>query len=201
MKFYRRILLFLFAVSLVLSLTACSDDSVSEPRTAVIEADNQTLIVTFDEGTRSSGTIQAENGDTYTFSYESRGSSSTEFTLVYPDGFVYRHTDSGGIVAGSGSYEQREEGYVDGFSMSWALERVADNRLEKTKQNGGSPFLALLLIALGVWQLVKPETVWYLAYGWHYKDAEPSDLSISIYRFGGGIMIFVGIILLISALF
>ena len=57
---------------------------------------------------------------------------------------------------------------------------------------------ALLIIAVGIFNMVKPESAWYMEYGWRYKDAEPSDLALTVNRFAGGFAIFIGLIFLIS---
>lgn len=57
--------------------------------------------------------------------------------------------------------------------------------------------VAFLLIVMGIFQLVSPQTAWYLSYGWRYKDAEPSDIALVMERVGGVVAIIVGIIILI----
>ena len=63
------------------------------------------------------------------------------------------------------------------------------------EESGGSPPLGLLLIALGIWGAAAPRSVWYLSYGWRFKNAEPSEAALLAERLGGGVAVVVGIIL------
>lgn len=58
--------------------------------------------------------------------------------------------------------------------------------------------VSFLLIVMGIFQLVSPQTAWYLSYGWRYKNAEPSDIALVMERMGGVVEIIVGIIILIK---
>ncbi len=58
-------------------------------------------------------------------------------------------------------------------------------------------FLGILLIVLGAVNTFAPHAGWYLSYGWRFKDAEPSDLALSVGRVGGIIGIVIGIACLI----
>lgn len=58
--------------------------------------------------------------------------------------------------------------------------------------------VSFLLIVMGIFQLVSPQTAWYLSYGWRYKNAEPSDIALVMERMGGVVAIIVGIIILIK---
>ncbi len=40
-------------------------------------------------------------------------------------------------------------------------------------------------------------TVWYLSYGWRYKDAQPSDAALVIGRISGIAALVIGIVMLI----
>jgi len=70
---------------------------------------------------------------------------------------------------------------------------------DRDKDEGGvSPLLALLVIAVGIFNIAKPDVAWYLEYGWRYKDAEPFDLALTANRFGGGFTVFLGAILFLA---
>lgn len=56
--------------------------------------------------------------------------------------------------------------------------------------------MGFLLILIGLFNLITPETSWYLKYGWRYKDAEPSEAAIVFGRIGGVVAILIGIVLL-----
>ena len=55
-------------------------------------------------------------------------------------------------------------------------------------------------VGLGVWNLFAPKSAWWLARGWWYKNAEPSDLAIAAYRIGGVCLLIAGVICAIAAL-
>lgn len=54
--------------------------------------------------------------------------------------------------------------------------------------------LAKLLIVIGLWNVISPESAWYASSGWRYKDAEPSDDALYVHRVAGGFAIFLGVI-------
>jgi len=54
---------------------------------------------------------------------------------------------------------------------------------------------AKLLIVIGLWNVISPQSAWYFNYGWRFKDAEPSDEALSVGRFGGAVALFIGIVI------
>lgn len=59
---------------------------------------------------------------------------------------------------------------------------------------------AFFLIIVSVFHLLAPRAAWYLHLGWKLQDAEPSEGYLTFLRFGGGIGIVVGIIMMITAI-
>ncbi len=55
---------------------------------------------------------------------------------------------------------------------------------------------AVLLLGVGVFNLANPRLAWYLADGWKFKDAEPSDLALGVTRLMGALAVVLGIALL-----
>ena len=96
----------------------------------------------------------------------------------------------GGFGGWSDDYDPTA--YVDGEVL---LEVLGTDRAAPEK-DGGNPLPGLLIIGLGIWGVAAPRSVWYLSYGWRYKDAEPSDMALVAERLGGGVAIVVGVILL-----
>ena len=43
-----------------------------------------------------------------------------------------------------------------------------------------------------------PKISWVLAYGWRYKNAEPSDIALGLIRVGGIIVIIISIVLIFA---
>ena len=59
--------------------------------------------------------------------------------------------------------------------------------------------LAIVLAAIGIWQMSSPASAWHWNYGWRFKNAEPSELSLAMGQASGGIMLVLAIILLFSS--
>lgn len=185
---------------LALVLGACNSNTAkSDPYSEVVEIDGQSLTITLDENNLSAGTITSENG-TYTFEYGVSGNSIV-FTVNYPDGYVFSQTEINGGFATPAEYnsiERKNKGYIDLFSLNYSIEGVMDNA--RGTSNNGSPsiLLALALIGVGAWNFFEARSVWYLFRGWWYKNAEPSDLALMLYRIAGVFLIFAGIIYAIA---
>lgn len=181
----------------LLLLSACAAPA-PEAKVETIAVDGVALTVTFDPGTLSAGSIQTEHGQ-YTFRYE----SPETIVIQYPDGYVYEQTNISGGIATPADYDGAEraaKGYLDGFSLVWGIEGAAEQARNTRAGSGPSPFLALLLLGLGAWNLFAPKSAWWLARGWWYKNAEPSDLAIAAYRIAGVCLLFAGVICAIAAL-
>lgn len=57
----------------------------------------------------------------------------------------------------------------------------------------GPDWVSLLFVAVGLWGTISPKSIWYLGYGWHYKNAEPSDTSLFVHRLLGIAVILLGV--------
>ena len=195
------VILILSVVILSLLLSSCnSNQPQSEPYSATVETNGQSITIIFDESSFSSGKIEAKNGE-YEFQYETQ-LNGLKFTVTYPDGCIYSQTTISGGISYPHDYDSSEreaKGYIDLLSLDWAIDSAVDNAQGKGSQNGPSPLLAVLLLGCGVWHLFAPKTAWWLARGWWYKNAEPSDLALMLYRILGIILLFVGIICLIAS--
>ena len=186
----RRVYIFAMMILMFFSLTACSE-YVEEPLLKVVEIAGKTGTIKFDKGTHSAGTITMENGE-YKFIYDTNG----EITITYPDGYIYTQTNMNGAYATPADYDVLEveaKGYIDGFSLVWGIESAIDERSSNSK-GSASPFLAIALVGLGAWNFFAPKSAWWLARGWWYKNAEPSELAVGLYRIGGVLLIFIGIL-------
>jgi len=130
--------------------------------------------------------------DVYRFDL-SGDSTSYNVTITYPDGSTYWYHQSDGSGYGDLSDDYSEENYVSGDSLVYILEAGLPKRA-----NPGNILGGLFVIALGLFNILAPYAAWYLSYGWHFKDAEPSDAALTFTRIGGGVAIIVGIVLLLS---
>lgn len=59
--------------------------------------------------------------------------------------------------------------------------------------------LAVILIIIGISTAFFPYESWYLSIGWQFKNAEPSDLALTMQRLVGIIVSIIGLTLLISS--
>ncbi len=180
----KKIAAFLTA-GLILFLAGCSSKEAAEID-YVTSVDGQEVVVSFFEGTKSEGTITAENG-TYSFSYAMDGTLS----IIYPNGYTYSQKDiNGGIAVSWPHTETAEElGYLNGFFLAQMISSASDGNTKS-----GAAIVSPLSIALGIWFVCSPKSVWWLSRGWWYKNAEPSDLGLLVYRLTGCVLAFIGIL-------
>ena len=142
------------------------------------------------------GTIRCDDV-VYQFK-RSRGGNSAHLDIIYPDGSSYYWTQESHIGHGgwTDDYDPEGKGYVPGDVLRDVLGITSASR-----ENAGlSPLLALLLLSVGVFQAVTPRTVWMLADGWRFKNAEPSDSALAFNRMMGVALIFIGAACLLISL-
>lgn len=197
----KKFVVVLIAALAMLTLSACNAGNTSaQPRSSTVETEGQSIAVIFDENTFSTGTIRSDNGE-YTFQYESEG-SGIRFTAVYPDGYVYSQLERDGAVGMPLDYDASEreaKGYIDGIALAWAVDSAIDNARGGESHGDASPLLAVLLIGCGAWYLFAPKSVWWIAYGWRYKNAEPSDIALTLFKVLGILLMIAGAICLIAS--
>ena len=61
-----------------------------------------------------------------------------------------------------------------------------------------SPLLIGLMLIIGIINLVWPRAAWELTRGWEFEDAEPSDEALYVMRAGGGLLVFLAIIMIVA---
>ena len=194
-----------FIVFIVL-LTGCGGGSSSSNAIAIdyiagdyiTGVDGQNVTISFDDNTRSAGTISSDNG-IYRFSYETDGT----FNIIYPDGYVHTHRNAqGAMLDWTGEKSPEELGYINAIFLAEAVNEAVMNPIGINNANARTkevPLIAsLLIIAVGIWQTCSPKSMWWLSKGWLYKNAEPSDMALIMYGFGGVVIVFVGIMSLFS---
>ena len=64
---------------------------------------------------------------------------------------------------------------------------------------GAQGFIGLVLLGFGIWYYSNPESAFRFSEGWRYRDLEPSDEGLEVYRLGGLAGIIFGILLLFSS--
>lgn len=174
----------LFALMSLAMLTACGSEKVTQPydvtyngKTYTVDQVQQTITV---------------DGEVCHYEIESRG-SIVNFHVTYPDGSIYwwQEDQYGGM--GGWNYGYDPERYVSGETLWEVLE--LDHSVERSA-SGKYVAPGLLLILLGVVNAAFPRAMWYLSYGWRFKNAEPSDAALLVGRAGGAVVAVAGVICL-----
>lgn len=189
----QRMIIFLLLCLLVMTGTACSG-AAQEQDGQTVRLDGQTAVIVFADEAKTAGTVSAENGD-YTFAYNADG----DLTITYPDGYVYRQYNLDGSVAVPTSYDAEAvtaKGYLDGMSLGQSIENAAQDGQSSIRP---SIFLAVVLTALGAWNLCAPKSVWWVSHGLFDRTATPSELALRVYRIFGGVLLALGVLCAVAA--
>ena len=183
----KNFMIFLLAALLTVGLCACSPAENSATYTV------GEYVVDQENGTISDGIYTYH----YTFSGDASGYS---IHIIYPDGSTYswhKQTSNGwGFGSGGWSDDYDPDRYVSGDVLCDILEAGAPQA--KKQANPGQALLGIVLVGIGLFSIVSPQTAWYLSDGWKFKDAEPSEMALGITRFGGGVAVLFGIIALLT---
>lgn len=180
----RKIIGFLLAVSVVLFFAGCVDGQ------SVYAGEVNGIAYTVDAENR---TITAGE-HTYRYQLENDGNEKT-ITVFYPTGAAYKVWEDLGIATGSGFYDP--DVYLDGEILVEIVQLAHPLKRESVKLEF-DPLLVLggiIVIILGIFEAASPEDAWRLANSWRFEYAEPSDLALTMTRFGGILSILVGILL------
>lgn len=164
-----------FLILICLLLTACAAAPENEKAVAlglVIDREAQTI---------------THGGDIYHYVIEMR-SGSVDYLITYPNGASYFWNQSGNTGGGGGSSSYDESRYLPGTVLVDVLKAEPFQ-----KAVGIQRIAALLLAALGVWNLLAPRSAWYLTGGWRYANAQPSKLALIAAKFGGAALVLFGI--------
>ena len=185
----KKIIIVCMAVLLALSVCACS--SAKDTSTYTVGK----YVVDQENGTIFDGTYTYQ----YTFSGDTSGYS---IEIIYPDGSSYwtSQRNSGGFGVGSGGWSDDYDAdrYVDGYELCRILEAGAP--AEPRASNPGAILFAIFVLGIGLFNVLSPQTAWYLSEGWKFKAAEPSDMALGLTRAGGVFAIIVGIIAFLAGL-
>lgn len=164
---------------IAISLCACSSIST----TYTVEQDGITYVVDTINSTIFDG------GNTYQYSF-SGNYSSYKVDITYPDGSTYWRQQQGSSGHGGWSDNYDENRYIAGDVLCDVLEEKAPK-----ESNPDNFFIAIFLSGIGIFNIISPYTAWYLQYGWRYKDAEPSDVALTMNRILGGVAIIMAVII------
>lgn len=179
--------IFLIALMLLMVLSACRSDPEKAAQVYDVIQDGKTYTVD-----QTNHTI-TEDGDVYRFSVSNNG-NCVDFEVTYPDGSTYWWTESETAGAGGWSDDYDPNRYAAG-DVLWDVLNLENQG--NPQRSGGPIVLGIILILFGVVYAAFPRAMWFLSYGWHFKNAEPSDLALGIGRAGGVLAAVAGIICLL----
>lgn len=170
----------LMAVLTVLCMTACGKETEK-----VIVKENDEFTLNTEDKTISDG----EN----TYEYEIDGSGdSYRITIDYPDGAQYFWSMSEGVGSGGWNSELTNNSYAKADIL---VEVAEEDFAPEVESNPW--FIVIILGVLGLAGLIYPYGLWWLAYGWRYKDVEPSEIALIAERVVGGAFVIIAVVLAI----
>ena len=184
---------FALFLTLILFLCGCSEQSMEiNGITKNIGVENQHLQLSIEQDGK--GYLEAENG-TYRFSIY-----ADQVKITYPNGESYTMEKAGGGRALENSYDEAAimaAGYLPISPLGWSI-FDAQHELYKAYNpaitHGDYIWKGTLIAVLGVFTLLFRKQLWWLAHGWHYANAEPSNLSLVVYGIIGILMMIGGFI-------
>lgn len=185
---------FLFAI-LIICITGCSPE-LREGTTAFEKvSENEYLVI---ESNKYEGeTVYFRDDDILIFQNEeyiySIDGSKNEYTISidFPNGAETTHSHGDNFSTSTGgNIEPPESKY---FILD-ALVAIKFNTNVKTEFNGFKILFSIALVGLGLWCVFSPKTAWYVNMGWHYKNAEPSDMGLKMFSVVGVIIIITGVV-------
>ncbi len=137
-------------------------------------------------------------GKTYTGKIEVKGNSTGredtyEFVLqkgkceiTYPNGAVF----SDGEITGDAG------GYIDGNILESMLANSVKPAAEKDSELF---FIGVIVIVIGLFNALTPETAWYISIGWRIKDSKPTEGAVKFGRIAGIAAAVIGFIMVFMA--
>lgn len=176
MKKFALILLFIMLFSM---LSGCSNSRT-------VTYNNREYTLNTAEKTVTDGTN--------TYRYELDGTEShPSVKIIYPDGSSYYSVKQGNAYISGNSDDYGNYGYTEGGIL---CDIVFEGTAEKT--DAKVIILSLVLIAIGVISIIAPRKMWYLNYGWRFKNAEPSDVAIVLNRVCGAVLVVIGLVFIFA---
>lgn len=185
----KKIILLLLAIMLLV-LSACGSAGNKGEHSNIYDVEHNGKVFTVDQEK------QTITVDGYICRYDLHdGGNNVNLKVTYPDSSTYSWSLDVNSGRGSGTW-----------SDNYVLNRYvgADVLLDvlrldrRAGSHGAGPYLGLgiLLIVLGGVGAAAPRALWYIGYGWRYKDVEPSNMALLVNRVSGIIGIVLGIICL-----
>ena len=177
----KRMIALLLTVVLLLSLTACGPRKKTGREEVYLEEAGVTVTIDYDEETIRCGE------DIYTYMV-----NRDMCAINYPNGATYWDY---------GMYHIPDEDYdPERYLPAELLLPLLAHQQAAMSRNSGADFTAIasfiLLLCLGLWGVIAPESMAYLRGGWRFKNAEPTEFALTMERIAGIFFLVMAVVLL-----
>jgi hypothetical protein len=81
-----------------------------------------------------------------------------------------------------------EIGYID---ENYLVDAILKYMGMKSKESTTGIFVIFISAAAGLWGIISPGSLWYVSYGWRYKNAQPTQAAIILNRIAGVILLMI----------
>lgn len=200
----KRILSIVLALAMLALLGGCGGQNDREIAYSAKIGDVDATIIFTDP---DNGRIVTDAG-TYEFEH-SEYSYQVAFTLTYPNGestMLYKAQGAASAkwTDGASPREMERLGYLDINRACNAVEAcnpVFDEGRKLVDLNWPLIGAALLIGIISIISVASPDGMWHFNIGWMFRNAEPSDLLLNLYRVFGYIGIVAAVIMLLVGVF
>ena len=184
----KRFLMVLLVMALLLSLTACGPRLKTGTEEVWLEDAGVSVTIDYDEKTIHCG------DDLYMYQV-----TSDYCQIRYPNGAAY--WDYGFYHIPDDDYDP--ERYLPAEVLLPLLENERQVREKAANSSETVPaiFGCVLMLGMGLWAVIAPETLLFLRGGWMYKYAEPTDFALTMERIAGVAMIILAAVLFAMLIF
>lgn len=151
-----------------------------------------------------------QNRQTFTFElddgkYEATVDTSDRMVKIdAPNG----RTISGNITADGSALPYYDADEIPSLGHSDIVQLAVDfNRISAGRQlsDGGRSFngslflVGMLMLIVGIINVLFPRAMWWLKDGWKFRDAEPSDLALTLGRVSGAVLTIAAFVAIVSS--
>jgi hypothetical protein len=123
--------------------------------------------------------------------------AGTDTVMTLANGVKVTRSELGNSVAWKAPHNVSDTD-MDKAEQAYQIWAEANGLNRKARSRSVPIWVALLMLAAGLLNLLNPRLGWYLGEGWKFRDAEPSDLTLGVGRVVGGVLSLVGIGLLVA---
>lgn len=117
------------------------------------------------------------------------------YTVTFPNKDKATVSTNEGMTTVAGAMNMNIDQYPDVYEFIMFVNMGSRHR----DNNFSQVLLGFVLIIIGVIGISNPEISWYLSRGWQYKNAEPSELYLSITKFFSVISCLLGIAIILTS--